>query len=62
MSRHHAAVVSAAPRSKVRERAWDRPWLYKNDRPRHIDRYVDFFGTGRRQVVFPVPSVLRSLA
>jgi hypothetical protein len=23
-----------------------REWLYKADHPRHIDLYIDFFGTG----------------
>jgi hypothetical protein len=23
-----------------------REWLYKADHPRHIDQYIDFFGTG----------------
>jgi hypothetical protein len=29
-----------------RESRTTREWLYKDDRPRGIDRYIDFFGDG----------------
>lgn len=38
-SRSHDAASSAAP-------AVDRTPLFKQDRPRHIDRYISFFGDG----------------
>ena len=62
MSRRHAVVMNLAARPAARARALDRRWLYKDDHPRRIDRYVDFFGTGRRDVAVPAPSALRSLA
>jgi hypothetical protein len=33
----------------------DRAWLYKADHARHIDRYIDFFGTPapRRETLDP---------
>jgi hypothetical protein len=62
MSRRHAAVMSQATRPVARARAGDPRWLYKNDHPRRIDRYFDFFGTGRRPAAFLEPSALRSLA
>jgi hypothetical protein len=62
MSRRHAVVMNLAARPAARARALDRRWLYKDDHPRRIDRYVDFFGTGRRDVAAPSPGALRSLA
>jgi hypothetical protein len=52
-------------RVRARERGRRRGWLYKADYPRHIDRYIDFFGTGSRQAGLPAvihDVVLRSLA
>jgi hypothetical protein len=62
MSRRTVAAPSLVTRPGVRARAYDRRWLYKNDHPRRIDRYVDFFGTGRRDVLVAAPCALRSLA
>jgi hypothetical protein len=48
------------------ERDRERHWLYKTDHPRRIDRYIDFFGTGRARPDGPTAGaallVLRSLA
>jgi hypothetical protein len=63
MSRRPVAALSLATPPAVRVNAYDRRWLYKNDHPRRIDRYFDFFGTGRRDLPAPAPSwALRSLA
>ena len=44
----HATAVSASPSALVRELhdGAGREVLYKADRPRAIDRYIDFFGDG----------------
>jgi hypothetical protein len=62
MSQRHATVTSLTVRPVARARACDRRWLYKDDRPRRIDRYFDFFGAGRRQVRQAAFPALRSLA
>ena len=31
---------------RAHESRTTREWLYKNDHPRDIDRYIDFFGDG----------------
>jgi hypothetical protein len=62
MSRRTAAVTSLTARTLARARACDRRRLYKDDYPRRIDRYFDFFGTGRRSVPSAACWALRSLA
>jgi hypothetical protein len=63
MSRRPVATPHIVTRPAVRASAHDRRWLYKNDHPRRIDRYVDFFGTGRRDVpAIAAVCTLRSLA
>ena len=63
MSRRTAADMSVNARPLARARACDRRRLYyKNDHPRRIDRYFDFFGTGRRSVPSNAAWALRSLA
>lgn len=62
MSRRHVPSASLVTRPAVRARAYDRRWLYKDDYPRRIDRYFDFFGTGRREATACAPWPLRFLA
>jgi hypothetical protein len=63
MSRRPVAAPSLVTHPAVRAYAYDRRWLYKNDHPRRIDRYFDFFGTGRRDLPAAAPPwALRSLA
>lgn len=62
MSRRPVSAASLVTNPAVRARAYDRRWLYKNDYPRRIDRYFDFFGTGRREATAAAASPLRSLA
>ncbi len=50
-------IVSVTP-------ARDRAWLYKPDHARHIDRYIDFFGTPapRRETLDPCGELVLVLA
>jgi hypothetical protein len=43
MIQFSSAVTVAAP---ARGACSAREWLYKDDHPRRIDRYIDFFGSG----------------
>jgi hypothetical protein len=47
---HLRAVSSkAGARARAVEPRAGRPWLYKEDHPRGIDRYIDFFGDRARR-------------
>jgi hypothetical protein len=44
-----AQSISLVARACAGESGNDRAWLYKADYVRHIDRYIDFFGTAARR-------------
>ncbi|HEX2437065.1 MAG TPA: hypothetical protein VHT71_02075 [Methylomirabilota bacterium] len=55
MSQSHAfKVLSLVPGGDRRGRD-TRSWLYKDDYPRHIDSYIDFFGTPRSRALVADP-------
>jgi hypothetical protein len=52
-----AQFVGLIARARAGEAGSDRAWLYKADYTRHIDRYIDFFGTGGRRDVATDPGL-----
>jgi hypothetical protein len=55
MSQSHAFEIITVGGVRDHRGRDARSWLYKDDHPRHIDRYIDFFGSGRTRTILADP-------
>lgn len=55
MSQSHAFKILSLVTVRDRRGPGTRSWLYKDDYPRHIDRYIDFFGNPRSRALMADP-------